>query len=85
MNWSGSQGASRESTVRSRNLTYIDASAFRHRLLRWFRLHGRNLPWRRPRDPFRVMVSELMLQQAQVPGAARTAWALNQGIMDLVR
>lgn len=32
----------------------------------WFRRHGRDLPWRRTRDPYRVLVSELMLQQTQV-------------------
>jgi A/G-specific adenine glycosylase len=39
---------------------------FRRRLLRWFRKHGRDLPWRRTRDPYRVLVSEVMLQQTQV-------------------
>lgn len=42
------------------------ATEFRRRLLRWFRLHGRDLPWRRTRDPYRVLVSEFMLQQTQV-------------------
>src|SRR5690606_38148562 len=36
------------------------------RLLRWFRAHGRDLPWRRTRDPYRILVSEVMLQQTQV-------------------
>jgi len=40
--------------------------AFRRRLLRWFRQHGRDLPWRRTRDPYHVVVSEFMLQQTQV-------------------
>jgi hypothetical protein len=39
---------------------------FRRRLLRWFRGHGRDLPWRRTRDPYHVIVSEFMLQQTQV-------------------
>jgi A/G-specific adenine glycosylase len=39
---------------------------FRTRLLRWFRQHGRDLPWRRTRDPYRILVSEFMLQQTQV-------------------
>jgi A/G-specific adenine glycosylase len=39
---------------------------FSTRLRRWFRKHGRDLPWRRTRDPYRVLVSELMLQQTQV-------------------
>jgi hypothetical protein len=39
---------------------------FRQRLLRWFRRHGRDLPWRKTRDPYHVLVSEIMLQQTQV-------------------
>ncbi|MDF1505494.1 A/G-specific adenine glycosylase [Roseisolibacter sp. H3M3-2] len=42
------------------------ARAFGHRLRAWFRRHGRDLPWRRTRDPYRILVSELMLQQTQV-------------------
>jgi A/G-specific adenine glycosylase len=38
----------------------------RRKLLRWFRSHGRDLPWRRTRDPYAVMVSEFMLQQTTV-------------------
>jgi A/G-specific adenine glycosylase len=38
------------------------------RILPWYREHGRHdLPWRASRDPYRVLVSELMLQQTQVP------------------
>ena len=37
------------------------------RLLRgWFAEHGRDLPWRRTRDPYSILVSEVMLQQTQV-------------------
>lgn len=39
---------------------------FRRRLLAWYRRHGRDLPWRQTRDPYRVLVSEVMLQQTQV-------------------
>lgn len=36
-------------------------------LLLWFALHGRkNLPWQHPRTPYRVWISEIMLQQTQV-------------------
>jgi A/G-specific adenine glycosylase len=35
-------------------------------LLEWFARHGRDLPWRHTRDPYRIMVSEIMLQQTQV-------------------
>lgn len=39
---------------------------FQRRLLAWYRAHGRKLPWRRTRDPYRILVSEIMLQQTQV-------------------
>lgn len=51
----------RKSTPRQARYT-----EFRRQLLRWFRRHGRDLPWRRTRDPYRVLVSEFMLQQTQV-------------------
>lgn len=35
-------------------------------LLQWFAAHGRDLPWRRTRDPYAILVSEVMLQQTQV-------------------
>jgi A/G-specific adenine glycosylase len=35
-------------------------------LLRWFRAHARDLPWRRTRDPYAIWISEVMLQQTQV-------------------
>jgi A/G-specific adenine glycosylase len=44
----------------------LQASEFRRRLLRWFRRHGRDLPWRRTRNPYHIVVSEFMLQQTQV-------------------
>ena len=36
------------------------------RLLHWFAVHGRDLPWRHTRDPYAILVSEIMLQQTQV-------------------
>lgn len=42
------------------------AAAFSRRLRAWFRRHHRDLPWRRTRNPYHVLVSELMLQQTQV-------------------
>ena len=39
---------------------------FRRRVLTWYDAHARKLPWRRNRDPYRVWVSEIMLQQTQV-------------------
>ncbi len=40
--------------------------AFRRALLAWFDHHGRDLPWRNTRDPYAILVSEIMLQQTQV-------------------
>src|ERR1041385_6066391 len=42
------------------------APGFRRRLLAWFRRHGRDLAWRKTRDPYRVLISEVMLQQTPV-------------------
>src|SRR5271156_1165451 len=39
---------------------------FQKRLLSWFDQHKRDLPWRRDRDPYRVWLSEIMLQQTRV-------------------
>jgi A/G-specific adenine glycosylase len=39
---------------------------FRRALNMWYRKHGRDLPWRRTRDPYTILVSEFMLQQTQV-------------------
>jgi len=38
----------------------------RRSLLDWFSANGRDLPWRKTRDPYRILVSEVMLQQTQV-------------------
>lgn len=43
------------------------SDSFSKRLLRWFDVHGRkHLPWQNPIEPYRVWVSEIMLQQTQV-------------------
>ncbi len=50
-------------------VTSIDESRGRRfgvLLRRWFRANGRDLPWRKTRDPYHILVSELMLQQTQV-------------------
>jgi A/G-specific adenine glycosylase len=47
-------------------LSSVDSS-FSERLLAWFERHGRHdLPWQHPATPYRVWVSEVMLQQTQV-------------------
>ena len=38
-------------------------------LLDWYARHGRDLPWRRPRDPYRIWLSEVILQQTRVAQA----------------
>jgi len=51
------------------NLLRITASEipkFRRRLLAWFAAHKRDLPWRRTSDPYRIWLSEIMLQQTRV-------------------
>ncbi|MGI5940524.1 MAG: A/G-specific adenine glycosylase [Thermoleophilia bacterium] len=41
-------------------------ASFRRAVRDHFRLHGRDLPWRRTWDPYKILVSEIMLQQTQV-------------------
>ncbi len=43
-----------------------EIEGLQQRLIRWYRRHGRDLPWRETRDPYRIWVSEIMLQQTQV-------------------
>jgi len=40
-------------------------------LLAWFAEHGRDLPWRRTRDPYAILVSEAMSQQYRVENEDR--------------
>jgi A/G-specific adenine glycosylase len=42
---------------------------FRRNLLAWYRASKRDLPWRRTRDPYRIWLSEIMLQQTRVAAA----------------
>ena len=43
--------------------------ALQQRLMTWYRHYGRDLPWRQTRDPYAILVSEVMLQQTQVQRA----------------
>src|SRR5438046_8401456 len=45
-------------------------AAFTRKLLAWWARAARDRPWRRTRDPYRVLVSEFMLQQTQVSRVA---------------
>ena len=47
-----------------------DLASMRRQLLEHFDAHRRELPWRESRDPYRVWVSEIMLQQTRVETAA---------------
>ena len=44
----------------------VNKTDFGRRLRVWFRRHGRDLPWRQTRDPYAILVSEMMLQQTTV-------------------
>jgi len=46
--------------------TTVRAQPFRSQLLAWYDAHARNLPWRHTRDPYRIWLSEIMLQQTRV-------------------
>jgi len=48
------------------NIATERKAKLRRRLLAWYAKHERDLPWRRSRNPYRVWVSEIMLQQTQV-------------------
>jgi A/G-specific adenine glycosylase len=50
-------------------LTGTPLSRFRKNLLGWFAKFQRDLPWRRTRDPYRIWLSEIMLQQTRVAAA----------------
>jgi A/G-specific adenine glycosylase len=44
----------------------VQLAKFRRALLRWYEKNRRDLPWRRSSDPYRIWVSEIMLQQTRV-------------------
>jgi len=46
-----------------------ELAIFRKQLLGWFRQFQRDLPWRRTKDPYRIWLSEIMLQQTRVAAA----------------
>ncbi len=68
---------------------------FRRGVVGWYSQHGRDLPWRKTRDPYAIIVSEIMLHQTTVatvePVYARfmdafpTAQALHQAPLDAVK
>lgn len=48
------------------NIETMDIEAFQNDLISWFKEEQRDLPWRKDRDPYKVWVSEVMLQQTRV-------------------
>jgi len=40
--------------------------SFQRRVLAWYAAHGRNLPWRKTRDPYAILVSEILSHQTQI-------------------
>jgi A/G-specific adenine glycosylase len=52
--------------MKSSNHWRANAPQFRRLLLAWYDVHARDLPWREDRDPYRVWLSEIMLQQTRV-------------------
>ena len=48
------------------NISLSRRRKFQKRLLKWYEESGRDLPWRRTEDPYKILVSEVMLQQTQV-------------------
>jgi len=59
-------GLSREPDRASTGTDEQRASGDRERLLAWYHRERRDLPWRRTLDPYRILVSEIMLQQTRV-------------------
>lgn len=49
------------------NLPGTKIRAVQETVLAWYARHQRDLPWRQTHDPYKILVSEIMLQQTQVP------------------
>ena len=61
-----SDSSRRVPASKERSLDPSQYSRFRKPLIRWYEAHARDLPWRRTNDPYRVWISEIMLQQTTV-------------------
>lgn len=55
-----------EPIERIERFTEAEIKAFRQALMGWYRRHARELPWRGVNDPYRIWLSEIMLQQTRV-------------------
>lgn len=60
------QGGSTSTTASAAIGTREWCKWVRERIQRWFARHAREMPWRKTRDPYRIWISEIMLQQTQV-------------------
>src|ERR1041384_8589838 len=56
----------KKTSKKSFRLVSSQKRRFQSRLLKWYKKHGRDLPWRKTSDPYHILVSEVMLQQTQV-------------------
>lgn len=43
----------------------MDMQLFRNRLIKWWKKHGRSFPWRKTRDPYKVLVAEVLLHRTR--------------------
>ena len=60
----------RATVIGSPRLAPARLAALHGRLLGWYAVHARDLPWRHTSDPYAILVSEIMLQQTQAPRVA---------------
>ena len=57
----------KKAVLRERGVKPPDLRSFKRLIYDYYRKHGRSLPWRKTSNPYHILVSELMLQQTQVP------------------
>jgi len=62
----GEDAIAEGAAVTSEGLAESEIAEFRARLMEWYRVHARKLPWRGVADPYKTWVSEIMLQQTRV-------------------
>jgi A/G-specific adenine glycosylase len=62
------KNAARRTGTRAKGKVLVPSEirAFRKKIYTYYRQHGRDLPWRKTRNPYHILVSEIMLQQTQV-------------------
>lgn len=65
---SGESGLAKNCIIfyRGRDLLISDIFQIQKKMMGWYGINKRNLPWRQTRDPYRIWISEVMLQQTQV-------------------